>query len=379
MINMSKENLFCDLAFEPINGLFPYQPGKPIDELQRELGLKNIIKLASNENPLGPSDKVKKAVHGALDDMSLYPDGNGFYLKKALSEKLGIPSNMITLGNGSNDVLDVIARVFLTTGREAVYSEYSFVVYAIATQSVGATAKVAKAYSPDSIGAYGHNLAAMEKLVGDKTSVVFIANPNNPTGTWIEPGELEGFIKNLPSHVIVVLDEAYGEYLDQKNSVDTTKWLARYPNLIITRTFSKAYGLAGLRIGYAVSHPDIADLLNRVRHPFNVNSLGLVAAEAALSDEAYIEKSRKLNQQGLDQLSVGFKQLGLNYIPSIGNFISVNVGEKAGDIYTKLLHEGVIVRPISAYKMPQHLRVSVGLQSENDVFLSALKRVMQVV
>ncbi|MEE4290158.1 MAG: histidinol-phosphate transaminase [Cycloclasticus sp.] len=373
---MPKENLFCDLAFEPINGLFPYQPGKPIDELQRELGLENIIKLASNENPLGPSEKVKKAVHDALDDMSLYPDGNGFYLKKALSDKLAVPANMITLGNGSNDVLDVIARVFLTTGRESVYSEYAFVVYAIATQSVGATAQVAKAYSVDSIDAYGHNLEAMAKLVNEKTSVVFIANPNNPTGTWLEPDQLEQFIKKLPNHVIVVLDEAYGEYLEQNNSVDTIKWLERYSNLIITRTFSKAYGLAGLRVGYAVSHPDIADLLNRVRHPFNVNSLGLVAAEAALNDEAYIEKSRELNQQGLNQLSDGFKQLGLNYIPSIGNFISVNVGEKAGTIYTKLLHEGVIVRPISAYKMPQHLRVSVGLQKENEVFLSALKKVM---
>lgn len=373
---MPKENLFCDLAFEPINGLFPYQPGKPIDELQRELGLKNIIKLASNENPLGPSEKVKKAVHDALDDMSLYPDGNGFYLKKALSDKLAVPVNMITLGNGSNDVLDVIARVFLTTGRESVYSEYAFVVYAIATQSVGATAQVAKAYSVDSIHAYGHNLEAMAKLVNEKTSVVFIANPNNPTGTWLEPDQLEQFIKKLPNHVIVVLDEAYGEYLEQSNSVDTIKWLERYPNLIITRTFSKAYGLAGLRVGYAVSHPDIADLLNRVRHPFNVNSLGLVAAEAALNDEAYIEQSRELNQQGLGQLSDGLKQLGLNYIPSIGNFIAVNVGDKAGSIYTKLLHEGVIVRPISAYKMPQHLRVSVGLQRENEIFLSALKKVM---
>lgn len=373
---MPKENLFCDLAFEPINGLFPYQPGKPIDELQRELGLENIIKLASNENPLGPSERVKKAVHDALDDMSLYPDGNGFYLKKALSDKLAVPVNMITLGNGSNDVLDVIARVFLTTGRESVYSEYAFVVYAIATQSVGATAQVAKAYSVDSIDAYGHNLEAMAKLVNEKTSVVFIANPNNPTGTWLEPDQLEQFIKKLPNHVIVVLDEAYGEYLEQSNSVDTIKWLERYPNLIITRTFSKAYGLAGLRVGYAVSHPDIADLLNRVRHPFNVNSLGLVAAEAALNDEAYIEQSRELNQQGLGQLSDGFKQLGLNYIPSIGNFIAVNVGDKAGSIYTKLLHEGVIVRPISAYKMPQHLRVSVGLQRENEVFLSALKKVM---
>jgi len=374
---MSTENLFCDLAFEPINGLFPYQPGKPIDELQRELGLKNIVKLASNENPLGPSEVVKKAIQNSIEDVSLYPDGNGFYLKKALSEKLGVTADMITLGNGSNDVLDVIARVFLTTGRECIYSEYAFVVYAIATQSVGATARVAKAYLPEEVGAYGHDLNEMERLVTEKTSVVFIANPNNPTGTWIESEGLERFIKKLPKHVIVVLDEAYCEYLDQQSLVDTTKWLQKYSNLIITRTFSKAYGLAGLRIGYAVSHPDIADLLNRVRHPFNVNSLGLVAAEAALQDEEYIEKSRELNKQGLQQLANGFEKLSLGYIPSVGNFISLNVGEKAADIYTKLLHEGVIVRPISAYKMPQYLRVSVGLPAENEILLSALAKVIQ--
>jgi len=374
---MSTENLFCDLAFEPINGLFPYQPGKPIDELQRELGLKNIVKLASNENPLGPSEVVKKAIQNSIEDVSLYPDGNGFYLKKALSEKLGVTADMITLGNGSNDVLDVIARVFLTTGRECIYSEYAFVVYAIATQSVGATARVAKAYLPEEVGAYGHDLNEMDRLVTEKTSVVFIANPNNPTGTWIESEGLERFIKKLPKHIIVVLDEAYCEYLDQQSLVDTTKWLQKYPNLIITRTFSKAYGIAGLRVGYAVSHPDIADLLNRVRHPFNVNSLGLVAAEAALQDEEYIEKSRELNKQGLQQLANGFEKLSLGYIPSVGNFISLNVGEKAADIYTKLLHEGVIVRPISAYKMPQYLRVSVGLPAENEILLSALTKVIQ--
>ncbi len=373
---MSTENLFCDLAFEPINGLFPYQPGKPIDELQRELGLDNIVKLASNENPLGPSDAVKRAIQNSLGDISQYPDGSGFYLKKALSEKLGVTADMITLGNGSNDVLDVIARVFLSAGREAVYSEYAFVVYAIATQSVGATACVAKAYSADNDGAYGHDLDAMEKLLTEKTSVVFIANPNNPTGTWLASDVLENFIKKIPRDVIVVLDEAYCEYLAQRDVIDTIKWLTKYPNLIITRTFSKAYGLAGLRVGYALSHPDIANLLNRVRHPFNVNSLGLVAAEAALKDETYIEKSRELNKQGLQLVADGFEQLGLDYIPSVGNFITVNVGDKSPEIYTRLLQEGVIVRPISAYKMPQHLRVSVGLPTENKIFLDALGRVL---
>ena len=373
---MVSKNLFCDLAFEPINGLFPYQPGKPIDELQRELGLKDVVKLASNENPLGPSESVKKRIQQSLDDLSLYPDGNGFYLKKALSDKLGVPADMITLGNGSNDVLDAIARVFLSSGRECIYSEYAFVVYAIATQSVGATARVSKAYQPDQQSPYGHDLAAMEALVTEKTSVIFIANPNNPTGTWIEPEALKQFINKLPRHIIIVIDEAYGEYLDEQNQVDTTKWLQSCPNLIITRTFSKAYGLAGLRIGYSVSHPDIANLLNRVRHPFNVNSLGLVAAETALQDEEYIRKSREMNKQGLKQLSKGFKLLDLDYIPSAGNFITVKVGEKSADIYTRLLHEGVIVRPIAAYKMPQYLRVSVGLPLENEKLLSALKKVL---
>ncbi len=283
---------------------------------------------------------------------------------------------MITLGNGSNDVLDVIARVFLSAGREAVYSEYAFVVYAIATQSVGATACVAKAYSADNDGAYGHDLDAMEKLLTEKTSVVFIANPNNPTGTWLASDVLENFIKKIPRDVIVVLDEAYCEYLAQRDVIDTIKWLTKYPNLIITRTFSKAYGLAGLRVGYALSHPDIANLLNRVRHPFNVNSLGLVAAEAALKDETYIEKSRELNKQGLQLVADGFEQLGLDYIPSVANFITVNVGDQSPEIYTRLLQEGVIVRPISAYKMPQHLRVSVGLPTENKIFLDALGRVL---
>lgn len=369
-------NSFCDLVVEPINGMHAYQPGKPIDELQRELGINDVVKLASNENPLGPSDGVKQAIKAAIDGVSLYPDGNGFHLKKALSEKLGVSAGMITLGNGSNDVLDAVARVFLSAGREAVYSEYAFVVYSIATQAVGATARVATAYPEGSKRAYGHDLNAMQALVNEKTSVVFIANPNNPTGTWLQATELETFISQMPSHVIVVLDEAYGEYLEQTDYPDAINWLQQYPNLVITRTFSKAYGLAGLRVGYAVSHPDIADYLNRVRHPFNVNSLGLVAAEAALKDERYIAQTRELNKQGLQQLMSGFEALGLSYIPSVGNFVSVNVGDNAQGVYRRLLEAGVIVRPIGAYNMPHHLRVSVGLQSENKKCLDALKKVL---
>lgn len=369
-------NSFCDLAIEPINGLFPYQPGKPIEELQRELGVEDVVKLASNENPLGSSKLVKIAVNNAVDEISRYPDGSGYYLKKALSEKLGVSDNMITLGNGSNDILDLIARVFLTAGRESVYSEHAFIVYAIATQSVGATARVAKAYPAESDKAYGHNLDEMKGLVTEKTAVVFIANPNNPTGTWTDLGELESFIKQIPSHVIVVLDEAYCEYLTQSGLVNTIDWLTKYPNLIITRTFSKAYGLAGLRVGYSVSHPDIADLLNRVRQPFNVNALALVAAEAALQDVAFIDESRRSNQQGLKALEAGFKQLKLSYIPSVGNFVAVDVGNEASKVYQGLLQEGVIVRPIAAYNMPNHLRISVGLAHENKKCLEALAKVV---
>ncbi len=374
---MSTKNTPCDLALDAIKALLPYQPGKPIDELERELGLTNIVKLASNENPLGPSELVKQAITQSISNVSLYPDGNGFALKQALAEKNGITSDMITLGNGSNDVLDIIARVFLTQGREAIFSEYAFVVYAIATQAVNATARVAKAKPLNSSDAYGHDLEAMAELVTDKTAVIFIANPNNPTGTWLNPAELEAFIASIPKHIVVVLDEAYCEYLQPETAFDSMRWLQSYPNLIITRTFSKAYGLAGLRVGYAVSQPNVADLLNRVRQPFNVNSIALAAAEAALSDHAYIEQSRKLNEQGLKQLAEGFDQMGLSYIPSVGNFICVDVGDKSAEVYQGLLQEGVIVRPVAGYKMPKHLRISVGLCEQNTILLKALDKVLQ--
>ncbi|OUR68144.1 histidinol-phosphate transaminase [Cycloclasticus sp. 46_83_sub15_T18] len=373
---MSTINTPCDLALDAVKALLPYQPGKPIDELERELGLTNIVKLASNENPLGPSLLVKQAIEKSIDEVSLYPDGNGFALKQALANKHGITSEMITLGNGSNDVLDIIARVFLSEGREAIFSEYAFVVYAIATQAVNATARVAKAKPLGGDDAYGHDLATMAELLTDKTTVIFIANPNNPTGTWLDPAELETFIASVPKHIVVVLDEAYCEYLQPETAFDSMQWLAHFPNLIITRTFSKAYGLAGLRVGYAVSQPAVADLLNRIRQPFNVNSIALAAAEAALSDQAYIEQSRELNQQGLQQLADGFDRLGLAYIPSVGNFICVEVGDNSTDVYQGLLKQGVIVRPVAAYNMPRHLRVSVGLAEQNIALLEALEKVL---
>ena len=373
---MRRKSKLFDLAIAAVNGLKPYQAGKPIEELERELGLKNIIKLASNENPKGPSNRVKTVIKQATDDISLYPDSNGFYLKQALAAKYSVAAEMFTLGNGSNDVLDIIARVFLGPGREAVYSEHAFVVYSIATQSVSATSRISAALPEGSEQPYGHDLVAMRELVCEQTSVVFIANPNNPTGTWLKAVELERFIKELPAHVIVVLDEAYCEYSEKYDDTATINWLQRYPNLIITRTFSKAYGLAGLRVGYSISHPDIANVLNRVRQPFNVNSLALVAAQAALEDEGYIKQTRELNKRGMQQLEKGFSELNLSYIPSLGNFISVDVGKNAATIYSKLLCEGVIVRPISEYGLPRHLRVSVGLAEQNHQLLQALKKVM---
>jgi len=373
---MQNNNHFDDLVIPSIKGLTAYIAGKPIEEVERELGLKNIIKLASNENPKGPSKRVLTAIEMASKNISQYPDGNGFYLKQAIANKYAIADEMITLGNGSNDVLDIIARAFLGPNREAVYSEHAFIVYSIATQSVSAVSKVAKACLPNSEQPYGHDLAAMRRLVSDKTSVVFIANPNNPTGTWLDVKELENFINDLPKHVIVVLDEAYCEYSETYDENSSIEWVQRYPNLIVTRTFSKAYGLAGLRVGYSISHSEISELLNRIRQPFNVNSLALVAAKEALVDDNYLVETRELNDKGLKQLENGFSALDLCYIPSKGNFITVEVGSSAVKIYEKLLNEGVIVRPISGYDLPNHLRVSIGTAEQNEILLKALKKVL---
>ncbi|MBN2701252.1 MAG: histidinol-phosphate transaminase [Methylothermaceae bacterium] len=371
----------CDfpaLAMQPVTGLTPYQPGKPIEELARELGLDpaRIVKLASNENPLGPSPGALSAVQMALSESARYPDGNGFKLKQKLAARLGVEMAQITLGNGSNDVLDLVARAFLGPGRSAVFSQYAFAVYPISTQAVGAAARIAPAHDGSRGPRYGHDLAAMLARVAEDTSIVFIANPNNPTGSWVGSDELEDFLEALPERVIAVLDEAYFEYADGNEYPDTLPWLDRFPNLIITRTFSKAYGLAGFRVGYGISRPEVADLLNRVRQPFNVNSLALAAAEAALDDEAYLQSSREMNRAGLSQLTEGFRTRGLAFIPSAGNFVTVDVGRDAGPVFDALLREGVIVRPLTGYGLPNHLRVSVGTQAENSVFIEALDRVL---
>ena len=361
----------CDLAPGYIRAIAPYQPGKPTSELARELGLEEsgIVKLASNENPLGVSPKALAAMRPLLDGLARYPDGNGFELKQALSRRYGVGQDQIVLGNGSNDVLELAARAFLAPGLSAIYAQHAFAVYPLAVKAVGAQGIEVPARD------YGHDLAAMAAAVRADTRIVFVANPNNPTGTFVAGAELEKFVAALPCDVLVVLDEAYTEYLRPDFRYDSIGWLKKYPNLVITRTFSKVYGLAGLRVGYALAASGVADLMNRVRQPFNVNSLSLVAAAAALNDEAFIRDSYELNCRGMDQIAAGLGRLGLKHIPSYGNFLTFEVAG-AGEVFQKLLRLGVIVRPIAAYGMPGHLRVSIGLESENARFLDALKQAL---
>ena len=350
---------------ESILSLSPYQGGKPISELQRELGLDHVVKLASNENPLGPGPKALEAIQLASSEISRYPDGNGFELKRAIAEHLSVLADGITLGNGSNDILELVARAYVCQAEdEVVFSQYAFVVYPLVTQALGATAVVTPAND------FGHDLDAMLASITDNTKLVFVANPNNPTGTLLSDDAIYAFLSKVPSSVIVVLDQAYIEYLDTTDL--SIGWLNEFDNLIITRTFSKAYGLAGLRVGYSISNPEIADYLNRIRQPFNVNHIAQSAATAAIFDEAFLVRSVIANKNGLLQLSQGFKRLGLSYIPSHANFIAVKVTD-AGVIYQKLLEKGFIVRPV---EMQGYLRVSVGTRNENETFLDALKSVL---
>jgi len=367
---------FFDLAAPGIRQLRPYQPGKPVAELEREYGIRNAIKLASNENPFGPSPLAIAAAQAVLQDVSRYPEGGGHMLVQRLAEKHALPRECITLGNGSNDILDLIARVFLTPDYAAVYSEYAFAVYPIAVQAAGAQARVAPAHDGSRGPAYGHDLAGMLEMVDDTTRLVFIANPNNPTGTWLAESELQDFIGSLPARVMVVVDEAYFEYVSHATYPDTSRWLERFPNLIVTRTFSKAYGLAGLRVGYALSHPAVANLLNRVRQPFNVNLVAQAAALAALDDHEHLDRSIRYNHEGMFQMLTGIARLGLGSIESAGNFLAVDTGRSAIDVYNALLREGVIVRPVANYGMPQHLRVTIGSTGENARFLAALEKVL---
>ena len=361
---------FFQLATVGVQGLQPYQPGKPIEELEREYGVTNAIKLASNENPLGASPLVLQELYKHLNNLARYPDGNGFVLKQAIAQKHQVEMNCVTLGNGSNDLLELITRAFVTPAHSVVYSQHAFAVYPIVTQAVGAKHLVVPAKN------YGHDLAAMQAAVREDTRLIFIANPNNPTGTWLEQAELKNFLDAIPNNILVLIDEAYFEYVDKPNYPDSSLWLNEYPNLIVTRTFSKAYGLAALRVGYGLAHPDVTNVLNRVRQPFNVNQLGLIAAATALTDTDHVLQSVTLNRWGMQQMTQTFQQMGLEYIESAGNFICVNVGDGA-KIYQALLYEGVIVRPVGGgYEMPRHLRITIGTEEENFRCLRALQTVL---
>lgn len=363
---MNNTDKIYNLALAGVQQLIPYKAGKPIEELERELGLTRIIKLASNENPLGPGKKTLAAIQAALPALALYPDGSGFTLKKALAGKYAVDVSQITLGNGSNEILELVARAFLTPEHEVVFSQHAFAVYPIVTQAIGATAVVTPALN------YGHDLDAMLQAVTEKTRMVFIANPNNPTGTLLSQASLERFFRALPDTCVCVLDEAYFEFVSDAGSINSIGWLKNFPNLLITRTFSKAYGLAGLRIGYGLSSPELADILNRVRQPFNNNSLALVAAEAALADDEHLQQTIAVNTQGMQQLTDGFIKLGLEWIPSAGNFVLLDLKQSGQPVYEALLRKGVIVRPVGVYELPNHIRISIGTAAENQIFLQAL-------
>ena len=368
---------FLSLAASGVQQLRPYLPGKPVEELERELGITGSIKLASNENPLGPSKKAVDAIRVHCESVNFYPDGGGFKLCARLAQKYKVDPVCVTLGNGSNDILELVARAFLTPETSAVFSEYSFAVYPIVVQAVGAKANIAKAYPLDHANMpLGHDPEALLFSVDKNTRVIFIANPNNPTGTWLTPQLLKQLLNDLPDDVVVVLDMAYNEYMDESLQIDASEWLAQYPNLVITGTFSKIYALAGLRIGYSLSSPEIADLLNRVRQPFNTNLLAQEAALASLDDEQHIKDSVAINDSGKAYLQKAFTELGFDYLPTMGNFISVNLRRNGQAVYDALLKKGVIVRPVGNYNMPEFLRITIGTEEQNQRFIKALKEVL---
>ncbi len=354
-----------------VRAIAPYQGGKPIAEVAREFGLDEakIIKLASNENPLGMPESSRLAMLSVMADMARYPDSNGFELKAAISKKFAVPTDWITLGNGSNDILELAAHALVQPGQSVVYSQYSFAVYPLATQAVGGRAIVVPAAH------FGHDLPAMATAMTEDTRLVFIANPNNPTGTFVDGDTIAAFLKKVPPHVVVVLDEAYTEYLSAAQRYDSLAWVKQYPNLLVSRTLSKAYGLAGLRVGFGIAQPALTDLLNRIRQPFNVNSLAQAAAVAALADQAFLNKSAEINAEGYQQLTAAFNSMQIEYVPSSGNFVLIRVGQDDGAgarVNLALLRQGVIVRPVANYGLPHWLRISIGLPHENAAFIQAL-------
>jgi len=365
-----------ELAVQAVRDLSAYVPGKPISELQRELGIHDIVKLASNENPYGPSPRTLAAMRAALDDVWLYPDGGCHELKQALARHLRVDAACLTLGNGSNDLLVLLAEAFLTPSHSAVYSQYGFAIYPLVTRASGAQAIEVPALTTESPMPLGHDLDAMAAAIAAHTRLVFIANPNNPTGTWAAPAALKALLERAPATTLVVLDEAYFEYGQALGMPDGLAWLAAHPNLVLLRTFSKAYGLAGARVGYAISHPEVAEVLNRLRPAFNVNSLAQAGALAALADQAHMRDAVDRTMRELKRVEAGFKRLGLWSAPSAANFLLLRLDQPAAPVYQALLRRGLIVRPLAGYGLKDCLRISISLPEHNDRLLAALPQAL---
>jgi histidinol-phosphate aminotransferase len=369
---MAAERHPGELAVAAVRGLAPYVPGKPAAELERELGISGVAKLASNENPYGPSPRALAAMRAALEQIWLYPDGASHDLKQQLARHLGVGVAQLTVGNGSNDLLVLLAEAFLSPAHNAVFSQYGFAIYRIVTQATGARCIEVPALDRGSGMPLGHDLAAMADSIGADTRLVFVANPNNPTGTWGSPASVKRLIERAPASTLVVLDEAYVEYGRERGSQDGIAWLPEHPNLVILRTFSKAYGLAGARVGYAISHPEVAEALNRLRPAFNVNSVAQAGAVAALEDQAHMRRTVSVTLQELTRVEAALGALRLWCAPSACNFLLVHIGSQAERVYERLLRVGLIVRPVAGYGLPEYLRVSIGLPQENDRLLREL-------
>ena len=365
------KNSFLENLNQGVLGLKPYEPGLPLEQTQKKLGLEKVIKLASNENPLGPSPKALDLLKGKLNsfssDLNRYPDGNAYDLKEAISKKYSVDMNQITIGNGSNDLIEFVSRCFLGEGKKAIYSQHGFAIYPLAIKSTGAVPIKSKAKN------WGHDLELMKDLVDDKTKLIFIASPNNPTGTAKTLQEIKDFLNNLPEDILVFLDQAYFEYIEGTEFDIPFSLIDDYPNLVISRSFSKAHGLAALRLGFCISNPELSDYLNRVRQPFNANSLALDLGKIALSDQEHIDKSVKINSSGMDRVKMAFDSFNYSYIESWGNFISFDAKQDSDEAFQYFLKKGVILRSLKVYEMPQHLRVSIGTEEEMDFFLKVLE------
>lgn len=355
---------------EYIRSLIPYEPGKPIEEVEREYGISGSVKLASNENPLGPSPRALAVLRERLPELHLYPDGDCFYLKRALAQKLGVQPDRLIFGNGSNEIIELAARTFMRAGDEAVMAEQAFVVYELIVQAVGGKRKTVPLKN------FTHDLAAIADAVTPHTRLVFLANPNNPTGTIYRRREWQAFLERISPDVLVIVDEAYFEYVEEADYPNSLDYHARHPAILTLRTFSKLYGLAGLRIGYGIGAKGVIALMQRVRQPFNVNAPAQWAALAALDDTEHVQRSLGVNQQGVKYLQTEFARLGLSYVPSQANFILVRVGN-GPEVFQRLLQQGVIVRPMVGYKFPEHVRVTVGTMAQNQKLIGALERLIQ--